>query len=279
MSLGLPGLRSLPYRLAVSFIVWRSTLGARAWQGYLPNFPDEETIMFRWLRREPKQLIERRQVLSPALSDYPLYQPPHRQGPNFLRRRQNQAEEEYVSYIHEFVARSDQNVLYFMEQRAARLAALQAFLGKFGVSASLDDAGLASVSAWFPDNGYALANLKGEAVRQTFYQMQTPWDRELRGLNVIFDLGVFLGETLIQKQPRLHWKFTPGSSDQGESFGTGYRVEGFRRKAKGNWMDPGQYIVRCSMNELNDLHSYSPRPSVFRNYDLLVGVVRDYSTR
>jgi hypothetical protein len=65
--------------------------------------------MFRWLQREPKQLVERRQALSAPLLDYPLYEPPHRQGPNFLRRRQNQTEEEYVSHIHEFVARSDQN--------------------------------------------------------------------------------------------------------------------------------------------------------------------------
>jgi hypothetical protein len=96
--------------------------------------------MFSWLKREPKQLIERRQVLSAALIDYPLYQPPHRQGPNSLRQIANQSEEDYFRQTREFVARSDQNFLYFMDQRATRLAALQGFLSKFGVSASLDDA-------------------------------------------------------------------------------------------------------------------------------------------
>jgi hypothetical protein len=235
--------------------------------------------MFRWLRREPKQVVERRQALSPALVDYPLYQPPHRQGPNFLRRRQNQTEEEYVSHIHEFVARSDQNFVYFMEQRATRLAALHAFLGRLGVSASLDDAGLASVSAWLADNGYALANPRDPAVVQAFYQMQTPWTERLRGLNVIFDLGIFLGESLIRKQPRLHWKSSTGSSDHGESVTTGYNIEGFRRKGKGNHLDPAGSIFGFCWNDLNNLHFYSPLPNTPGNYNVLVGVVRDFSTR
>lgn len=234
--------------------------------------------MFRWLQREPKQLAERRQALSAALLNYPLFEPPHRQGPNFLRRSQGQTEEEHLNYIHEFIARSDQNFLYFMDQRPTRLAALRAFLGTFGASTSLDDDGLTSVSTWFADNGYALvSSLQDPAVVQRFYQMQTPWTDALRGFNAIFDLGVYLGECLIQKQPRLHWKYAPGSSDHGESFGTGYQIEGFRRKAKGNWLDPGQYIVRSCMNDLNSL--YSPRPTALKNHDILVGVVRSYSMR
>jgi hypothetical protein len=167
-----------------------------------------------------------------------------------------------------------------MEQRATRLAALQMFLSKFGVSASLDDAGLASVSTWFPDHDYALVGtLRDPAVRQAFYQVQTPWTDEILGLNVIFDLGVFLGESLIKEQSRLHWKYIPGSSDHGESFGTGYHIEGFRRKTKGDWLDPGEFILSRCILDLNDLYSYSPRPRALRNYDIFVGVIRDYSTR
>jgi hypothetical protein len=133
------------------------------------------------------------------------------------------------------------------------------------------------VSAWFPDNGYALAgNLRDPNVSQAFYQMQPPWTDERRGLNVIFDLGVFLGESLIAKQPRLHWKFYSGASDHGESNCTGYYIVGFRRR-KGNWLDPGQRILSECWNDLNNL--YSPRPGRFRNDDLLVGIVRDFSTR
>ena len=242
--------------------------------GYLLNSPDEGTAMFRWLQREPKRIVERQRVLSLALVDYPLYEPPHRQGPHYLRRRDNQTEDSYVSYVHQYVARSDQNFLFFMEQRATRLAKLQTFLGKFGVSASLDDTGLASVSAWFPDNSGALANLRDLRVHQAFYQMQTPWIEGHRGLNVIFDLGVYFGESLIKKQPRLHWKYTNGPSDGGESFGTGYVIEGFHRKGKGRRLDPGQRILGCCHN---DLTFYSLSSS--KNYDVLVGMVRDHSTR
>jgi hypothetical protein len=238
-----------------------------------------EIVMFRWLQREPKELIERRQALSPALVDYPLYQPPHPQGP-FLRRRQDQAEEDFARYSQEYTARSEQNFSFFMEQRPTRLAALQACLSKFGVSASLDDAGLVSLSTWFADNDFALVpNLRDQTVVQAFYQMQTPWLEGLRGLNVIFDLGIFLGESLIQKQPRLHWRYIPGLSNHGESFSTGYKIEGFRGKTKVNWLDPAQFIVRCCMNDLNNLYSHSPRPPALRNYEIFVGVVRDYSTR
>jgi hypothetical protein len=235
--------------------------------------------MFNWLKREPKELIERRQVLSPALVDYQLYQPPDHPGP-FLRRRHDQTEQDYMRYRDQYAARSDQNFIYFMEQRATRLAALQGFLDKFEISASLDDAGLANVSAWFADNSFALvSSLRNEAVRQAFYLMQIPWTEDLRGLNVIFDLGIFLGESLIRKQSRLHWKYIPGISDHGESYCTGYQIAGFRQKGKGGWLEPTSFILQCCVNDLHDIYSYQPRPSALRNYDILVGNVRDYSTR
>lgn len=202
------------------------------WQCYSPAFPDDVITMFNWRKREPKELIERRQVLSSALVDYPLYQPPDHPGP-FLRRRHDQTEQDYMRYRDQYAARSDHNFLYFMEQRARRLAGLQEFLDKFGVSATLDDTGLAKMSAWVADNSFALvSNLRDKTVRQAFYRMQTPWIEGRHGLKVVFDLGIFLGESLIKKQPRLHWKYVPGISDHGESFTTGYKNRGLSREDK-----------------------------------------------
>lgn len=235
--------------------------------------------MFNWLRREPKELIERRQALAPALADYPLYQPPDHPGP-FLRRRHDQTEQDYMRYRDQYAVRSDENFRYFMDQRATRLAALKALLDRFGVSASLDDVGLASVSAWFADHSFALVgSVEDHAIVEAFYRMQTPWTEQLRSLNFIFDLGVFLGESLIKKQPRLHWKYLPGISDDGESFSTGYVIEGFRGNTKVHWYRPGEFILDCCIYNLRDLRSYSPRPSALRNRDVLVGQVRAYSTR
>ena len=70
---------------------------------YVVEFP-RDGIMFSWLRREPNQLVERRKALSVALVNYPLFEALHRQGPNFLRRRQDQTEEEHLNYIDEFIA-------------------------------------------------------------------------------------------------------------------------------------------------------------------------------
>jgi hypothetical protein len=112
-------------------------------------------------------------------------------------------------------------------------------LSQFGVSASLDDAGLVSLSTSFADNDFALVpNLRDMTVVQAFYQMRTPWTEGLRDFNVIFDLGIFLGESLIQKQPRLHWRYISGLSNHGESFSTGYKIEGFVRKNKGQLAGP-----------------------------------------
>lgn len=185
-----------------------------------------------------------------------------------------------MRYRDQYAVRSDQNFTYFMEQRVTRLAALAAFLDEFGVVASLDDAGLASVSAWFADNSFALvSSLRDKTSREAFYRMQTPWTEQLRGLNIIFDLGVFLGEALIRKQPRLHWKYLPSISDHGETLTTGYRIDGFRGGTKVRLYEPGTFVLHSCLNDLNNIHSYSPRPRALRHHEVLVGQVRDYSTR
>jgi len=233
--------------------------------------------MLRWFRREPRYLVERRQFLSDAVADYPLYQPPHRQGPNYLRSVQNQIEDEHIRLFREFMARAEENFQFFLEQRPARLAALYAFLDKFGVKVGLDDTGLSAVSAWLPGNGCALiGDPRSEAVVQAFYQMQTPWTQSLRGFNVVFDLGVFLGEALIARQPRLHWKLLLGLSEKGESATTGYALEGFLMKRNGNHIDPPERVFGECWNEVNTLRFRQPR---FLDSNLLVGIVRDFSKR
>ena len=107
--------------------------------------------------------------------------------------------------------------------------------------------------------------------------MQTPWTQGLRGFNLVFDLGIFLGECLIKKQPRLHWNYQFGASDDGYAALTGYAIEGFRRRHEGGWLDPPQYIFGRCYSDLNGLRS--GRPMMLTRPDDLVGMVRDYSTR
>ncbi len=162
--------------------------------------------MFRWLRRDPKPLVERRRCMSELLAEYPVYEPPYRQGRDFPRRTRNQDEDEYFRLGREFAARGEENFAYFLAQREVRLAALGGFLRKFDVTMGLDDAGLQAVSAWCPGNyGALVARHHEDATRHAFFELAA-WTGRLRGLNVIFDLGIFLGECAIARRPKLRWK-------------------------------------------------------------------------
>lgn len=222
--------------------------------------------MFGWLRREPARFVEHRRRMSDAYADYPIYEPPHRQGPDCPRHL----------LIQEFHARGSENFSYFMEHRRARLAAVGRFLAKFDVTMGIDDTGLAAVSAWCPGNCGALgANLRQNATRQAFLQFSAPWGEERRGFNVIFDLGIFLGECVTARNQRLHWKYRGGSSDDGSTNLSAYHIAGFRKRR--DWLDPiGSMYSMCGDDEVN-LRFGEVGQSV--RSDRLVGKVRDFSTR
>jgi hypothetical protein len=75
-----------------------------------------------------------------ALSDYPVYDPPHHKNSAFL---------DFES--------ARENRQYFLDHRAVRLDALRRLLRGFEVDLALQGAGLAAVSAWFPRYGGLLA--------------------------------------------------------------------------------------------------------------------------
>jgi hypothetical protein len=232
--------------------------------------------MLGWLRRDPAHLKEHRRRMSDALLDYPVYAPPYRQGPNYPRHLQIKGEDVYGRLLREFTARGRENFTYFLEQRNARLTALGIFLAKFGVMMGIDDTGLAAVSAWCPGNcGALVPNLRLDQTRQAFFQLLEPWTGQLRGLNVIVDLGVFLGECLIFRNQRLHWIYRPGTSDDGSSNSSGFQIDGF--KDRRDWLDPIGFLYRVCGNDEVDLRAGAVGRSV--RSDALVGKVRDFSTR
>jgi hypothetical protein len=214
--------------------------------------------MFRWLRLDPKHLRERRQSMRRALVGYPVYDPPHSQR---LPLSNEQGQE---------------NFRYFLEHREARMAALSAFLEKFDVKMGFDDVGLAAVSAWCPGHFGSLArNLRDHKTGQIFFMRLQPWTEQWHGLNVIFDLGIFVGESIIARNPRLHWAREPGLGRDGVSYGSGYIIDGFKKIR--DWLDPMTFIFRACGND--EEHSRSGKISFTVRPDLLVGKVRDFSTR
>jgi hypothetical protein len=141
-----------------------------------------------WLR---KSSLER------ALRDYPLYDPPHKVEERLLSR--------------ELAA---ENFHYFMRVRLDRLAYFRDWLHReFGFRISLDERGMHGLCRW--GNRYAGRLLtKGPDGHSTtsYFTYDPPWTGENAGHNVVFDMGIALGEAIIANCPKLRWDFDPISA-------------------------------------------------------------------
>jgi hypothetical protein len=141
-----------------------------------------------WLR---KRRLER------VLHEYPLYDPPHKVEERLLSRE-----------------KAAENFDYFMRVRLDRLAHFQRWLHRqFGIRVSLDEKGVSDLSRW--GNKYAgLLLTKGPDgyPMRSYFTYDPPWTGENAGHNVLFDMGMTLGEAIIANCPKLRWDFDPISA-------------------------------------------------------------------
>ena len=136
-----------------------------------------------------------------AMRDYPYYDAPNKQAEAELSE-----------------AKVQENFAYFMRVRLDRLAHFQRWLHRrFGVRASLDGDGVRAVSAWVDAYGGGLIG-EGAPGEHPFSCYQPPWRGKFVGYNVMLDIGIFLGEYLIAKQPKLHWAIYRGHVIEPASF-------------------------------------------------------------
>lgn len=148
--------------------------------------------MAAWLRRRPPPLTEQKHRVLEALVDYPRYTPPIWSSET---QPVQDASEEYRTY--------------FFDNRSRRIEALRRFLAVFNVGLSLEDSGVQAVSAWCPL--YAdllvdgLEHKESEDIWSAYHWFQAPWTGRLLGLNTVFDLGIYMGECLLSRNPRLRW--------------------------------------------------------------------------
>lgn len=124
--------------------------------------------------------------LKRALIHYPLYNPPH-QG------------------IAKMMAKKDalENHEFFLTQKAARVEALRRFLCPFGVRLDFTDQTKDALDDWLAT--YA-AFLYVSENGCSFLTHNPEWAGARLGLNVILDLGIFLGEFAINENPVLRWE-------------------------------------------------------------------------
>jgi len=139
----------------------------------------------------------RKRWLARALRDYPLYDPPHKVEERLLTRE-----------------RATENFDYFMRVRPQRLAYFRGWLRRnFGVTITLDEKGVKALGRW--GNKYAgllLNEGPGGNPTDSYFTYDPPWTGEYAGNNVIFDMGITLGEAMIASCPNLRWDVDPISA-------------------------------------------------------------------
>lgn len=145
----------------------------------------------------------RKRWLDHAMRDYPLYDPPHKIEERLLSK-----------------AQASENFDYFMRVRQQRAAFFQGWLRRyFLVVTSPSKGGIRSLNRW--SNRYS-GLLIGERLAgvPSYFSYDPPWEGKNVGCNVLFDLGITVGEQLIANCPRLHWDVdlvSPGLSRAAQS--------------------------------------------------------------
>ncbi|MGJ4993865.1 hypothetical protein ACQR0Z_05610 [Bradyrhizobium sp. HKCCYLS3077] len=150
--------------------------------------------MFSWLsRRRTSALSSEKLRVLDALRGYPPYTPPI-----------------WNSYAQSAESANEEYVRYFIDQRHPRLQALRRFLEKFDVAQGFTDQNIREVSTWLPT--YAdllvdgLQHQESDALWRAYNWFEAPWTGSLLGLNVVFDIGIYMGECIIYRNPKLQWR-------------------------------------------------------------------------
>jgi hypothetical protein len=132
-----------------------------------------------------------------ALRGYPLYDPPHKVEERLLPKE-----------------RAVENFSYFMRVRPQRVAYFRDWLRRnFRVTITVDEKGVRSLNRW--GNKYAgllLVEGPGGHPTDSYFTYDPPWIGENAGLNVLFDMGIILGEATIANCPKLYWEVDPISA-------------------------------------------------------------------
>jgi len=145
--------------------------------------------LFPKIARREDAIAAKQKIVDEALQGYPPYEPPHRDWMHNLLQTAAEA-----------------NFDHLIESRPARLKALSDFLAKFGVKPGTDEAGLEALSKWIAEyGGFLTSDFRDEVTEEVYFGFSEPWTGRWLGLNVVFDLGIFLGEAMIARKRKIRW--------------------------------------------------------------------------
>jgi hypothetical protein len=137
-----------------------------------------------------------------ALRGYPLYDVPHKR----LEREMTEAE-------------AQENFDYFMSVRDSRLAYFTDWMRRnFSVKATLDGDGITAVSHWADEYAGGLVRNDSHIHLEVWSSYVPIWREAYAGFNVMIDIGIFIGEYLIAKHPRLAWEIYRGHEFEPATF-------------------------------------------------------------
>src|SRR4051812_32360629 len=195
--------------------------GRRSKEGMLPQM---------WLRRI---------WLWRVMKDYPLYDPPHKLEERLLSK-----------------AQAAENFDYFMRVRMHRMAYFRDWLRRyFRVRLTPDTKGVKALNRW--GNKYAGLLLEAKPngnPTDTYFTYKPSWTGENAGCNVLFDMGITLGEFVIANCPRTRWDFDPISAVLPRTAKMLKRESGmsFQRPALTGYENP-----EASWSPLHQLHTFA----------------------
>ncbi|MBN3792228.1 hypothetical protein [Burkholderia sp. Ac-20353] len=139
----------------------------------------------------------RKQWLRRALRDYPVYDPPHKVEERLLSKEQ-----------------ARENFDYFMSVRVQRVAHFQRWLHcYFRVNLTPNRQGVRRLNQWANKYAGLLLPIGSDGhPTDTYFDYQPSWTGDCAGCNVVFDMGIAMGESIIAQCPNLHWDVDPISA-------------------------------------------------------------------
>lgn len=140
--------------------------------------------------------IDRRKVWK-ELPSYPVYSPPFHDAEQVLAQRELKA-----------------NYEYFLAQKKLRRECLAKYLALFSIVLRLDRDGIAELDRWmFRYGGHLLPSnrrLNAEFTIPALTDHEPAWIGPFHGLNVVNDIGIFVGDYIIARCPGVYWDMCYG---------------------------------------------------------------------
>jgi hypothetical protein len=144
--------------------------------------------------------VGRHRMLTKALINYPAFSPPNT-----------------LEWPRDSFQNADENYLYFIHQKDQRLADFISWLLLFEVVAPLTEEGLTSLDQWFDEYGPHLVSRSELSDKNALSDFTPTWVGPLAHLNVLWDLGTFVGEFICKRNPKAKWCLNTGDYESAKS--------------------------------------------------------------